>query len=219
MDKTYILFDLDGTISDPKEGITRSVQYSLRAFGINIEDADTLTPFIGPPLRDSYKKYYGFDSDDTEKAVAKYREYFAKTGLFQNSLYRDMDKLLKALQDMGKQLIIATSKPIFYAEKILKHFKIDQYFVFVAGSEMDGRRSKKSEVIKHALDNMGIDRINKVIMIGDREHDIIGANELGIDSIGVLYGYGDLQELTNAGATFICESVGDLFKLLSCPPK
>jgi len=215
MDKTYILFDLDGTISDPKIGITKSVQYSLNAFGINVTDADTLTPFIGPPLRDSYKNFYGFSDAEAETAVAKYREYFAETGIFENTLYDGMDTLLKTLKDMGKQLIIATSKPTVYAEKILKYFDIDHYFSFVAGSELDGRRSKKSEVIKYALDNTGITCIDKTIMIGDREHDIIGANALGVDSIGVLYGYGDLQELTNTGATFICENVRDLSELLT----
>jgi len=215
MDKTYILFDLDGTISDPKIGITKSVQYSLNAFGIHVTDTDKLTHFIGPPLRDSYKKYYRFSDAEAEIAVAKYREYFAETGIFENTLYDGMDALLNTLKNMDKQLIIATSKPTVYAEKILKYFGIDQYFSFVAGSELDGRRSKKSEVIKYALDNMGITYISQAIMIGDREHDIIGAKALDMDSIGVLYGYGDLQELTNAGATFICESVRDLSDLLA----
>jgi len=148
MNKTYILFDLDGTISDPKEGITKSIQFSLREFGIDVEDLDTLTPFIGPPLRDSYKQFYGFNEADTERAVAKYREYYAETGIFQNALYDGIVPLLKTLQDRGKQLFIATSKPTVYAEKILKHFEIDQYFAFIYGCELGGRRSKKSEVIQ-----------------------------------------------------------------------
>jgi len=215
MNKTYILFDLDGTISDPKEGIIKSIQYSLQSFGINVEDLDTLTPFIGPPLRDSYKQFYGFNDTETEKAVAKYREYFAETGIFQNSLYNGVVELLQTLQDMNKQLMIATSKPTVYAEKILKHFEIDRYFAFVSGSELDGRRSKKSEVIQYALDSVGITRLDDAVMIGDRKYDILGAKALGIDSIGVLYGYGDLQELTAAGATIICETVEDLRGVLS----
>ena len=188
----------------------------MRSFGIEAEDADTLIPFIGPPLRDSYKLYYGFDDDKTEKAVEKYREYFSETGIYENTLYEGMDALLKALHEMDKQLIIATSKPTVYADKILKYFKIDQYFAFISGSELDGRRSKKSEIIKYAFDNMGINCLERAIMIGDRKHDIIGANEMGIDSIGVLYGYGDLQELNDAGASFIAGNIEDLRELL-CP--
>ena len=214
MAKTYILFDLDGTISDPKVGITKSVQFSLNSQGIEVEDADTLTHFIGPPLRDSYKLYYGFNDEETERVVEKYREYFSEKGIFENNLYEGMDILLKTLSGMGKQLIIATSKPTVYAEIILKHFEISQYFSFVSGSELDGRRSKKSEIIKYAFDNMGITAAEEAIMIGDREHDIIGANEMGIDSIGVLYGYGNLRELTDARATFIVENVGDIGELL-----
>jgi len=214
MNKTYILFDLDGTISDPKEGITKSIQFSLREFGIDVEDLDTLTPFIGPPLRDSYKQFYGFNEADTERAVAKYREYYAETGIFQNALYDGIVPLLKTLQDRGKQLFIATSKPTVYAEKILKHFEIDQYFAFISGCELDGRRSKKSEVIQYALDNMGITRMDEAIMIGDRKYDILGAKALGIDSVGVLYGYGDLQELTASKATFICETVDNILDVI-----
>ena len=217
INKTYILFDLDGTISDPKDGITKSVQYSLKAFGMSIENTDALTPFIGPPLRESYKRYYGFSNEEAEKAVAKYREYFSEKGIFENTIYEGMDILLKTLRDTGKVLMVATSKPTIYAEKILKHFDIDQYFDFVSGSELDGRRSKKSELIKYALDNMNITQIGKAIMIGDREHDIIGAKEVCMDSIGVLYGYGDLRELTSAGATFISESVSNLLELLAYP--
>jgi len=214
VNKSYILFDLDGTITDPKVGITKSVQHSLEHFGIYVEDLDTLTSFIGPPLRDSYKKYYGFNDSNVEIAVAKYREYFSENGIFENTLYEGMDVLLKTLKDRGNQLIIATSKPTIYAEKIIKYFNLSLYFDFVSGSELDGRRSKKDEIIKYAFENMNITHFEKAIMVGDREHDIIGANNVGVDSIGVLYGYGDLQELMNAGATFISENVEKLSDLL-----
>jgi len=212
--KKYILFDLDGTITDPKEGITNSIKHSLKAFGINVKDIYTLTPFIGPPLRDSYKKFYGFNDEEAEKAVAQYREYFGDKGMLENFLYEGIDTLLETLQNQGKKLIVATSKPAVYANIILKHFGLHSYFDFVAGSELDGRRSKKSELIQYALDNMGITDIENAVMVGDREFDIIGANEVGMDSIGVLYGYGDLQELTNAGATVIVKDVRELTKLL-----
>lgn len=214
MDKKYILFDLDGTITDPKTGITKSIQYSLRDFGINVEDLDELTPFIGPPLRDSYKKYYGFNDGNAEKAVAKYREYFSEQGIFENVLYPGIDKLLQIQQQRGKMLAVATSKPTVFAEKILKHFHIDEFFSFVAGSELDGRRSQKSEVIQYALDNLPAASADSAIMVGDREYDILGAKALGMDSIGVLYGYGSLEELEEAGATYITESVSGLSDLL-----
>lgn len=214
MGKKYILFDLDGTITDPKTGITKSIQYSLRSFGIHIEDLDELMPFIGPPLRDSYKNFYGFDDASAEKAVAKYREYFAEQGIFENILYPGMDKLLQTQRQRGKILAVATSKPTVFAERILRHFSIDGYFSFVAGSELDGRRSKKSEVIQYALDNLQCDYADSAIMVGDREHDILGANALGMGSIGVLYGYGSLSELKEAGATYIAESVSALSDLL-----
>lgn len=215
MDKDFLLFDLDGTITDPKEGITKSVQYSLRAFGINVENAEDLIPFIGPPLRDSYRKYYGFDEKEAEKAVEKYRKYFSEQGIFENNLYTGMDLLLKKQCEDGKKLIVTTSKPTVFAERILKHFQIAQYFTFVSGSELDGRRSKKAEVIRYALENLNIAAVDKAVMIGDREHDIIGAHEVGMDGIGVLYGYGDLRELTDAGAAYIVNSVGELLELLS----
>ena len=214
MNKEFIFFDLDGTLTDPKTGITKSVQYSLKSFGIDINDPDELVAFIGPPLRDSYKKYYAFSDADSEKAVEKYREYFSEKGIFENAIYDGIADLLKLQAASGKTLTVATSKPTVYAEKILKHFNIEAYFRFVAGSELDGRRSKKDLVIQYALDNLNISDKNKVIMVGDREHDILGAKELGIDSIGVLYGYGDYKELSEAGATYIAADVNELSELL-----
>ena len=217
--KKYILFDLDGTISDPKLGITKAVQYSLRSFGIEVADIDKLTPFIGPPLRDSYKKFYGFDDSGAEMAVAKYREYFSETGIFENTLYNEIPELLESLTAAGKTLVIATSKPTVYAARILEHFKINNYFSFVSGSELDGRRSKKDEVIAFAMENCGITSADSAIMIGDREHDIVGAKKCAMESIGVLYGYGDYAELSGAGATYIAESVEKLSEVILCPDR
>ncbi len=213
MEKDFILFDLDGTLTDPKKGITKSVQFSLRSFDINIENSDDLVAFIGPPLRDSYKKFYSFSDEEAEKAVVKYREYFSEKGIFENIIYEGIEIFLKNQYELGKTLILATSKPSVYAEKILKHFKIDNYFSFVSGSELDGHRSRKDLVIRYALDSLNISSIDKAIMIGDKEHDIIGAKTLGMDSIGVLYGYGNLEELQKAGATYIVENVDALSKL------
>ena len=213
MNKDYIFFDLDGTLTDPKEGITRSVQYSLLAFGIQADTAD-LVAFIGPPLRDSYKKYYSFTDIDAEIAVAKYREYYNERGIYENSVYDGISGMLKELLERGKKLIVATSKPTVYAERILKYFDIDKYFLFVAGSELDGRRSDKELVLRYAIENIGDCDLEKSVMIGDREHDVIGAKKIGMDSIGVLYGYGGYEELLKAGATYIADSVKGLWELL-----
>ena len=205
-----ILFDLDGTITDPKVGITKSVAFALKSFGINITNLDDLCKFIGPPLKDSFCKYYGFNESNTDIAITKYREYFSEKGLFENVEYSGIKEMLRKLSEQGKTLIIATSKPTVFAVQILEHFDLIKYFKFVAGSELDGSRSKKSEVISYALSQNNITDLSSIIMIGDREHDIIGAKEVGIKSIGVLYGYGDIKELEKAKADYIVANVKEL---------
>ena len=212
--KKNILFDLDGTIIDPKEGITKGVEFSLGSFGIQVEDRDALTPFIGPPLRDSFKVFYGFSDAQAELAIEKYREYFAPKGVYENVLYDGIVGLFEKLKQEGKVLIIATSKPTVYAEKILKYHNICDYFSFVGGCELDGRRGAKGEVIEYVLESMKITEPRSAIMIGDREHDVIGAKETGLESIGVCYGYGGLEELTKAGATYIARDIEELSHLL-----
>jgi len=206
----YIFFDLDGTLTDPKTGITKSVQYALKKCGVEVENADYLCPFIGPPLRDSFKKFYGFNDVDAENAVAFYREYFSEKGIYENSIYDGIREMLQELKSSQKTLILATSKPTVYATEILKYFNIYEYFTFISGSELDGSRSKKSEVIQYAVEKNNISDLSEIIMVGDREHDIIGAKEVGISSIGVLFGYGDYDELQRAKADFI---VGDAKEL------
>lgn len=210
----YILFDLDGTITDPKIGITKSVAYALQCFGIEVDDLDTLCKFIGPPLRDSFMEYYGFSEADANLAVEKYREYFGVTGLYENTVYDGMEMLLQSLRNQEMTLIIATSKPTVYATRILDHFGLLKYFAFVAGSELNGDRSKKAEVIKYALEQNHIEDLSGVIMIGDREHDILGAKQVGISSLGVLFGYGNRNELEKAGADFIANAVNEIGHLL-----
>lgn len=208
----YILFDLDGTVTDPKTGITKSIAYALEHFGITVEDLDELTKCIGPPLKESFMQYYGFNELEADRAIAKYREYFGTTGLYENAVYAGMEHLLKTLADRDKTLMIATSKPTVYAVKILEHFGLMRYFQFISGSELDGTRTKKSEVIAHALEQNAVTDLSGVVMVGDRKHDILGAKEIGIASVGVLYGYGSLSELQNSGADFIAEGVGDLHR-------
>ena len=214
INKQYIMFDLDGTLTDPKEGITKSVQYSLKHFGITVENLDDLVNFIGPPLWDSYKKYYNFSESDANTAVQKYREYFSERGIFENVIYEGIDSLLANLKTNGKIIILATSKPAVFAEKILRHFDIYKYFEFISGAELDGRRSEKQESINYAIDNCKINSLDTVVMIGDRGLDIIGAKKTGIASIGVLYGYGSYEELNNAGADYIVSSVSELNNIL-----
>lgn len=210
----YILFDLDGTLTDPKVGITKGVNNALKYYGISVENLDDLCKFIGPPLKDSFIEYYGFSEAQAEEAILKYREYFGVTGLLENTVYDGIEKLLKQLKDNGKTLIVATSKPHVYAKKILEHFDLAKYFDFVSGSEFDGTRTKKAEVIAYALQNSNITDLESVVMIGDRKHDIVGANENKIDSIGVLYGYGNRDEFEEANATYIVEKVEDLLNVL-----
>ena len=206
----YILFDLDGTLTEPKVGITKSVQYALKKCGIEVKNADNLCPFIGPPLWDSFKKFYGFDDAGAENAVAFYREYFSKKGMYENTIYDEVKEMLQELKSSQKTLILATSKPTVYAIEILKYFNIYEYFTFISGSELDGLRSKKSEVIRYAIEQNKISDLSKIIMVGDREHDIIGAKDVGILSIGVLFGYGDYDELQNAKADFIVSNIKEL---------
>ena len=205
----YIFMDLDGTISDPKEGITKAVAHALSYYGIRVENLDTLEKFIGPPLMDSFQDFYGFSEERSREAVEKYREYFGRQGLFENVLYDGMRELLSEAVSLGKKLVIATSKPEVYTEKILKYFDIEKYFLFAAGSTLDGSRSKKGDVIRYALDSLKI-RADQAVMVGDRKHDVIGAKENGLYSIGVLYGYGDRKELETAGADCIVTDVEEL---------
>ena len=213
-DYEYILFDLDGTLTDPKEGITKSVAYALESFGIHVEDLYSLCKFIGPPLKESFMVYYELDDAQGDQAVEKYRERFAVTGLFENKVYPGIREMLELLKEQGKTLLVATSKPSIYARQILEHFDLMKYFTFLSGSELDGTRVDKAEVITYALQENKIQDLSKVIMIGDREHDIIGANKNGIDSIGVLYGYGCREEFVKNHASYVAKQVEELKEIL-----
>lgn len=210
----YLLFDLDGTVTDPKVGITTAVAHALHAFGIHVEDPDTLTPFIGPPLRDSFREFYGFTREQADLAIVKYREYYSAAGIYENFVYPGMEDLLKKLQAQGRTVILATSKPTMFAVPILERFALSPYFQFVSGSDPDEVRVEKWEVIEYALEQCGIRDRSRALMIGDRKHDVLGARRTGLDSAGVLYGYGGREELEHAGASYLAESVEDLSLLL-----
>ena len=209
-----ILFDLDGTLTDPKLGIVNSIQYSLNYFGINEDETESLVKFIGPPLKESFMEYYGFDEGKAVLAIEKYREYFSSKGIFENVVYPTIPKLLEELASSGKKLLVATSKPTQFAQRILDFFNLNRYFHFTSGSNLDGSRTRKSEVIEFALTECRWGANKNVVMVGDRKHDIIGAKELGIDSIGVLYGYGSRHELEEENPTHIVDNVADLRKVL-----
>lgn len=209
-----ILFDLDGTLTDPYLGITNSVAYALEKFDIHIKDKTELCKFIGPPLIDSFMEFYGFSEEKAKQAVVFYREYFSKKGMLENSVYDGIEELLKSLKNGGKRLCIATSKPEPYAKKILEHFKLSKYFEYIAGATFDETRSKKADVIEYALEQCGAKDRTCVLMVGDRKHDILGALECSVDSMGVLYGYGNREELETAGANYIAENVNDILTLI-----
>lgn len=209
----YILFDLDGTITNPKLGITKSFQYALNSRGIVIENLDDLTKHIGPPMHQSMKEY-GFNDEEAIELIDKYREYYSVTGIYENEVYEGMEELFQRLKQSGKKLYTATSKPEHFAKIIMEHFGLDSYFDDICGATMDSSRSEKADVIRYALEKNGITDLSKVVMIGDRKHDIEGANKVGIASIGVLFGYGSRQELTIAGADRIASTVDEIFDVI-----
>ncbi|MDF2938701.1 MAG: phosphoglycolate phosphatase [Paenibacillaceae bacterium] len=206
---TAVLFDLDGTLTDPKTGITKGVQYALAKAQITVEDLDTLECFIGPPLTVSFSEFYGFSDADAQAAVAAYREYYSVTGLYENLLYDGIRELLELLKAQGRKLIVATSKPTVFSQTILEHFQIASYFDHIVGSNLDGTLSEKAEIIAHILEHNQLDK-SSVVMIGDRKFDIIGAHANKIDSIAVGFGYGSEAELLGAEPTHYVKTVAEL---------
>ena len=210
----YIFMDLDGTITDSREGITKCFEYALNYFGIEVENRADLEQFIGPPLEQSFREGFGFDKEKAELAVAKYRERFVPIGLYENLVYPGMEDALQRLKEAGKVLIVATSKPETMAKKILAHFGLDGYFDDICGSDSDKNRSKKDEVIRYALEKHAITDLDDVLMVGDRKFDVIGAAKCGLKCMGVLYGFGDREELETAGAAYIAETVEDMARII-----
>lgn len=222
--KKVILFDLDGTLTDPKEGITRAVQYTLRSRGIEEKDLDKLCPFIGPPLTDSYQRFYGFTEQEARGLIPVFHEYFDRQGKFENRVYEGMETMLQTLKESGFRLAVATSKPEYFAEQILEHFGLRKYFETVGGADMEEIRVRKGEIITYTLERMGVissaARENggcaaDVIMVGDREHDVLGAKENGLPCVGVLYGYGSEEELLAAGAEYLAATPMELGECLA----
>ena len=209
----HIFFDLDGTLTDPFMGITRSAQYALSKYGIHAELTD-LKRFIGPPLIDSFCEYYGLTEAQAKQAVEYYRELYRDGGaMFDNRVYDGIPGLLSDLKSRSCELILATSKPIIFARQILEHFGLAEYFDYTFGCELDGRRTRKSEVIAYALECHPVD-LSSSIMVGDRLHDVEGAHSNSLPCVGVLWGYGDRPELEKARADFIAGDMLELEKIL-----
>lgn len=208
-----ILFDLDGTLTDPFDGITNSIVYALRKFGISVSDRRELEPFIGPPLFESFSRYYDMSDSDAVKAVEYYREYYGEKGIYENKLYDGIVDVLAALKNNGKRLFVATSKPEVFSVKIIEYFAIDGYFEYIAGATLDKSRIEKADIVKFALDKNGV-APSTAVMIGDRKHDIFGAKANGLKSVGVLFGFGSRDELEEAGADFIAEKPQDILQFV-----
>ncbi len=205
-----VFFDLDGTLTDPKAGIVRSIRYALDRLGVDAPGDDELTRCIGPPLLDSLGQIVGMEL--ASKALELYRERFSEVGWQENCVYPGVIDALEGLKETNRRLYVATSKPSVFARRIVEHFNLDGYFLEVFGSELDGTRSHKAELLRFALNETSTKE--RAVMIGDREHDILGAKENQMKSIGVTYGYGSLLELTSAGADLIVRSPDELLAVL-----
>lgn len=208
-----VLFDLDGTLTDPRVGITSAIQRALSRFGID-ESLDALLPYIGPPLTDSFTSRHGLSMADARTAVGYYREYFDAQGWHENEVYPGVPELLTELREAGAKLAVATSKPTVFAERILRHFELAHHFEFIGGSNLDLTRGAKAEVIAHVIEELPAFASGTVVMIGDREHDIIGARANGMAGIGAGYGFAQPGELEASGAIAVAATVSDLRPLL-----
>jgi phosphoglycolate phosphatase len=211
----YLLFDLDGTLTNPKEGITRSVQHALRHFGIEVADPDTLTPYIGPPLIPSFIEFHGLTQEQALEALQVYRQRFSTVGLFENEVLDGVPEMLRALKQNGRFVAVASSKPEPYVIRILEHFDLLQYFDEVVGASMDEKRSAKKDIIEEALRRMGKAPGDRdILMIGDRMHDVEGAQLCGLDSLGIYTGFAPEGELEDAGATYVFHTIRDMADFL-----
>ncbi len=209
-----IVFDLDGTLTDPKAGITKSIRYALSKFGIEVDDLESLVPWIGAPLRESFKRSYSFDDKKASEAVEYYREYFSAKGIYDNAVYPGIPELLERLRDDGSKLVVATYKAAVFADRVLNHFGLRHHFASVVGNTLDYDFPTKADIIRMALSVVPGARKETAVMVGDREHDILGAKQNGIDSVGVTYGYGTIDELRGVNPTHIVGSVEELRRLL-----
>lgn len=210
----HILFDLDGTLLDTGRGIVKSIQYALKSVGIDIEDLKSLEKHIGPPLKEGFEAFYGFDHEKSEMAVSKFRERYKEIGLLETIPYEGIEECLKALSQQEVKLYVATSKPEVIAKEFLEHFGLSSFFIDICGSTFDHTISTKADVIRYLMEKNNLSIIDDITMVGDREQDVLGANEVGIPSIGVLYGFGSRHELQAAGANYIAKTPEEVVQVI-----
>lgn len=211
---TTVLFDLDGTLTDSGPGIMNSVKYALEKVGEPTPDVDELRKFIGPPLKGQFMEHCGIDEEKAAEMVTLYREYFTVTGIFENSVYDGVEEMLKTLKQEGIKIAMATSKPEKFAKIIADHFGLAQYFDVIGGACMDETRTEKQDVIRYVLEQCEEKELDKIVMVGDRSYDILGGHAEGLKVIGVLYGYGDLKELSEAGADALATTPQEVAELV-----
>lgn len=209
----HIFLDLDGTLTESGEGIMNGIARALEIMGLKA-DRDSLTDFIGPPLRDSFKRRFGLEGEDAERAVALYREYYRDKGMFENRPYPGIQKVLASLKDAGVELVVATAKAEVFAKAIMDHFDMAKYFSFLASADLSAGRVRKEDVLRHALEHSSANGAEACVMVGDTRYDVEGAHAVGMPCIGVGYGYGGEAELRAAGADIIAPTVADLEKIL-----
>lgn len=209
-----VAFDLDGTLTDPAQGLTSGFAYALGKMNVDFGEKSNLLRFIGPPLFDEFRKVYGMSPEEADETIRLFREYFSVYGWWDNKLYEGIPELLSNLKSAGLKLVLATSKPEIFAKKILRLFDIEKYFDFVGGASLDKTRVEKSQVLEYALKAVGAEKPEDCVLVGDRKYDAEGAHLCGIDSIGVLYGHGSREEIEDSNFTFIAETVEKIEKLL-----
>lgn len=206
----YCLLDLDGTVTDSAPGIINSVEYAFRKLGDPVPERDKLYVFIGPPLAESFERFFGFSKEKALRGVEYYREYYHDKGIFENSIYDGIPELLKELKARGAKVALATAKPLVFAEKILEHFGLIEYFDELGGATLDGRILTKEDVLEDLLPRLGEADKSKILMVGDRSQDARGAGHCGLDCLGALWGYGSSEELLTAGAKYLAETPADV---------
>lgn len=211
----YLLWDLDGTIVNTFEGITRSFAYALGYFNIHVTDLNELRPVIGPPLLDAFMSLYGFSEEQATEGVVRYRERYVNHFLEESELYDGIKETLRALSEEGFKNVLATAKPEHFAHSLLDHYGLSDYFAFITGATMDKSRNSKIKVLQHIIDTLKIDDVSEAVMIGDREFDLCGAANFGIDAIGVLYGFGSREELSNSPHIYLAKDAKDLYNYIA----
>ncbi|MBQ2676950.1 MAG: HAD hydrolase-like protein [Clostridia bacterium] len=212
--KQYIFFDLDGTLIDSEPGITHCAAYALEKMGVAAQTKEQLRRFIGPPLTESFMRFCGMTKEDAVKATAFYRELYRDNGVYMFEVYNGVEQMLQMLKESGKTLILATSKPERFAKKVMERSGLKKYFTHICGSLTDDTRTTKTEVLQFAMESANLQDVHTAVMVGDREYDVFGADDVGMQCMGVLYGFGSEDELNTAGAVALAKTPLDVARIL-----